>query len=574
MVASASSGLAVTLTLDGGSAATLTETNTLANVGQTGTVTIRANQPGNSNYLAAAEVVASLDVAKINQTLDFAAIGDQVATSPPVMLSATASSGLDVTFTVLSGPATVSSNVLTLTGAGTVVVQAAQAGNTNYNPTASVNRSFLVTAAASQITWSDLPAKAVGDEPFALGTVSSSGLPVTYTNSGTNVAVVVGNQVAIVGAGTCTITASDAGNSSYASVTVDHTLTVSPGTPVLSLPTASGITLGQSLADSTLTGGSASLGGVDVPGTYAFADPAATPGVGVHTADVIFTPMNTANYNTVTGSVNVTVGAAATTTALGSSANPSVAGDWVTFTATVSPSDATGTVVFKDGIVPLATNALNAGQAAFATAALAIGTHPITTEYSGDDNYLGSVSSPVSQVVNRANQPPTVTNYVAGTLTNTPTTIALAKLLKGAKASDPDGDTVVVSAVSPSSMHGGQVALQTTTLTYAPPTGYSGADAFDFTVSDGHGGTATAQLLITVREYNSSATQLGLKTISGGWRFSFAGVSGRTYRVQRAPAADGPWADATSILMPASGMATYDDTNPPPGTGFYRAVNP
>ena len=172
------------------------------------------------------------------------------------------------------------------------------------------------------------------------------------------------------------------------------------------------------------------------------------------------------------------------------------------------------------------------------------------------------------------NQPPTATNFVVGTLTNTSTTIALAKLLRGANANDPDGDTVSVSAVSPTSAHGGSVILGATTLTYTPLPGYSGTDSFTYTVSDGHGGTVTAQVLITVREYNSSATQLGLTAISGGWRFSFAGVAGRTYRVQRAPSPTGAWEAAASVVMPASGVGTYDDTNPPAGTGFYRAVNP
>ena len=177
-------------------------------------------------------------------------------------------------------------------------------------------------------------------------------------------------------------------------------------------------------------------------------------------------------------------------------------------------------------------------------------------------------------IVTKVNLPPTATNFIAGTLKNMPTTIALAKLLKGAKASDPDGDTVVVSAVSPGSVHDGTVTLRATTLTYTPPANYSGADAFDFTVSDGYGGTATAQVLVTVREYDSSATQLGLAAMSGGWHFSFAGVAGRTYRVQRATSATGPWTDAASVVMPGAGVGTYDDTNPPEGTGFYRAVYP
>src|SRR5262249_24558457 len=60
---------------------------------------------------------------------------------------ATSSSGLPVTFSVVSGPATVSGNVLTITGVGTIVVKATQAGGSNYNP-AEATQSFTVGAAS------------------------------------------------------------------------------------------------------------------------------------------------------------------------------------------------------------------------------------------------------------------------------------------------------------------------------------------------------------------------------------------------------------------------------------------
>jgi len=53
---------------------------------------------------------------------------------------------LVVSFSVLSGPATVSGSTLTLTGAGTVTVRAAQAGNTNFLAAANVDRSFSVSS--------------------------------------------------------------------------------------------------------------------------------------------------------------------------------------------------------------------------------------------------------------------------------------------------------------------------------------------------------------------------------------------------------------------------------------------
>ena len=103
---------------------------------------------------------------------------------------------------------------------------------------------------------------------------------------------------------------------------------------------------------------------------------------------------------------------APTTTALASSANPSIAGQSVTFTATVSTAGAstpTGTVQFLDGSTLLGTGTLSTAggitTATFTTTALAVGTHPITAAYGGDGNDMGSTSAVLSQVVNASASP-------------------------------------------------------------------------------------------------------------------------------------------------------------------------
>jgi alpha-tubulin suppressor-like RCC1 family protein len=84
------------------------------------------------------------------------------------------------------------------------------------------------------------------------------------------------------------------------------TLTVNKATPTITVaPTATPIVYGQTLAFSTLSGGSAS-----VPGTFAFTTPSTAPNAGTVIQDVTFTPSDTANYNTATASVSVTVNAA------------------------------------------------------------------------------------------------------------------------------------------------------------------------------------------------------------------------------------------------------------------------
>ncbi len=77
---------------------------------------------------------------------------------------------------------------------------------------------------------------------------------------------------------------------------------------VTTWPTASAIAYGQSLASSTLSGGSAT-----VDGTFAFTTPTTAPAIGTASQSVTFTPVDTTDYVSVTGSVNVTVNPALAT---------------------------------------------------------------------------------------------------------------------------------------------------------------------------------------------------------------------------------------------------------------------
>jgi uncharacterized protein YfiM (DUF2279 family) len=86
-----------------------------------------------------------------NQTVTFNPIPTHTYGDAPFTLSATASSGLPVTFTIASGPATVSGSTLTIAGAGTVIVDATQAGNANYNP-AIAEQSFTVDPKALTVS--------------------------------------------------------------------------------------------------------------------------------------------------------------------------------------------------------------------------------------------------------------------------------------------------------------------------------------------------------------------------------------------------------------------------------------
>ena len=96
----------------------------------------------------------------------------------------------------------------------------------------------------------------------------------------------------------------------YNTATVTVTITVNPKTTptITTLPTASSIIYGQTLAQSTLTGGVGS-----VAGTFAWTTPTTVPGAGTPSESVTFTPTDTTDYNTVTGSVTLTVSKATPT---------------------------------------------------------------------------------------------------------------------------------------------------------------------------------------------------------------------------------------------------------------------
>lgn len=79
------------------------------------------------------------------QAISFPQIPNHLTTDPPFELEATATSGLEVFFEVLSGPATVEGNICTLTGdPGEVVIEATQPGNSTYDPAEPVVNNFMV----------------------------------------------------------------------------------------------------------------------------------------------------------------------------------------------------------------------------------------------------------------------------------------------------------------------------------------------------------------------------------------------------------------------------------------------
>jgi hypothetical protein len=156
------------------------------------------------------------------QTISFPAIAAQVV-GTPLPLSATASSGLSVTFSSsTTAVCTASGTTATFITAGTCTITAAQPGNTVYTAAPPVSQSFTVTAGstltAQTITFANPGAQAVGF-PIALTATASSGLAVTLSTSTPSVCTLSGTAANFIAAGTCTLSAAQPGNTTYAAAT-------------------------------------------------------------------------------------------------------------------------------------------------------------------------------------------------------------------------------------------------------------------------------------------------------------------------------------------------------------------
>jgi hypothetical protein len=119
-----------------------------------------------------------------SQTISFGPLGNQTFGVAPITLSATTSSGLSVSFAVLSGPATVSGKVLTITGVGTVTVEASQPGNTEFEPAIPVDQSFTVAKAATTAVVASSANPVLAGQLVTFTVTISSGLPAPFTPTG------------------------------------------------------------------------------------------------------------------------------------------------------------------------------------------------------------------------------------------------------------------------------------------------------------------------------------------------------------------------------------------------------
>lgn len=94
---------------------------------------------------------------------------------------------------------------------------------------------------------------------------------------------------------------------------------------------------------------------------------------------------------------------ASTTVSVASSPNPITLGQTATLTATIQPgtgNTATGAVIFMDNSNPLGFATVSNNSAQLTVSTLTVGTHAITAQYTGDNNFSGSTSTAIPETVN------------------------------------------------------------------------------------------------------------------------------------------------------------------------------
>jgi len=273
----------------------------------------------------------------------------------------------------------------------------------------------VVGSTNTSVTWSISPATGAG-------TISSSGLYTAPTTVTTPLAV--------------TITATSVANTAVkAPVTVNLL-----ATPTVSAwPTASGITYGQALSSSTLTGGTAS-----VAGTFAWTTPTTVPSGGTASQSVTFTPTASTNYATVAGTVSVTV-VQGTPVITFTNSNTVVYRTPLTLAATST-----------SGVTPTFTEANGTGSGTVSGTTFtptAIGTVTITASVTATTNYKAGTAT---QTVTISAATPTVTVTSTSGAYGTPLTLTATSTYLNNGVATATGQAVTYALISgPATLSGG-----------------------------------------------------------------------------------------------------------------------
>lgn len=195
--------------------------------GAEGMYTVRYINPCGAGNLS--EGILIKGSAGLSQSISFTPVTDKTFGDVAFQMSATASSGLPVTFKIISGLATISNDTLSITGAGRITVEASQPGNESYGP-ATERLTFNVSKASQLLSFTALPDSVDNQLVYILSANASSELPVSFQVIG-GYAKIEGSVLFFNGAGEVKVRAVQNGNSNYLAAFDEMIFCVTPGLP-------------------------------------------------------------------------------------------------------------------------------------------------------------------------------------------------------------------------------------------------------------------------------------------------------------------------------------------------------
>lgn len=264
-----------------------------------------------------------------------------------------------------------------------------------------------------QMAAADFNGDGVPDLALLTYSVNTASILLTVPTETTTATV---DHIAPVGAGTHDVDASYAGDSHYGAAT-SNTIELTAGlAPLVVNPAPGTYTSAQTLTITEKIPGStiyfALTGPVSTNGYVQYIGPVSLPYSGVETLQAYATETGYFQSNDLLAQYTINLNASTTVT-LSSVPNPSVVGQVVKFTATVTSGSGTppdGEIVtFKNGSAVLGTGPLSAGIAVLSTSSLASGIHTVTASYSGDSTFAAATSPAIRQVVNTSTKSATST---------------------------------------------------------------------------------------------------------------------------------------------------------------------
>jgi hypothetical protein len=175
------------------------------------------------------------NVIQANQNITFPALSPVDFGSAPFNLPAFSTSGLPITYTSSnSSVATVDGGVVTIVGAGNVLIKAFQSGNAIYAPALNdgITQSLTVKKGTPTVTFPAIPQRTIGDLPLALVASSNAG-PVGFSSSDPSIATILSNNLNVNNAGTVTISALFSGDANWNSASSPQTITINKANQVI-----------------------------------------------------------------------------------------------------------------------------------------------------------------------------------------------------------------------------------------------------------------------------------------------------------------------------------------------------